>query len=217
MKIRKIPPKSQSRNPSGRPKSQEKRDVMLNTAEDFFLKLGFELTSMDAVSKAAGVSKLTIYSHFADKDALFKAVIERKCLLHQHIADFSTMADMPVKQVLEKIGTGFIQLVTSDEAIRIHRIIEAEAIRHPKVAELFYAAGPTRVKESFRGLLSIWQKQKKLDIPDMDMAIDHFFCLMKGEAHMKMLLNLQTKCSSADIARHVESAVALFLARYMRS
>lgn len=45
-----------------------------------FLKKGYAKTSMDRVSAAAGVSKQTIYSHFQDKEGLFKALIERLTL-----------------------------------------------------------------------------------------------------------------------------------------
>ena len=34
---------------------------------------------MDANAAEAGVSKLTVYSHFGDKESLFTAVIDAKC------------------------------------------------------------------------------------------------------------------------------------------
>ncbi|HET6586161.1 MAG TPA: helix-turn-helix domain-containing protein, partial [Oleiagrimonas sp.] len=49
----------------------EKRAAILAASIDLFTRQGFEGTSMDAVATAAGVSKLTVYSHFGDKDNLF--------------------------------------------------------------------------------------------------------------------------------------------------
>jgi TetR/AcrR family transcriptional regulator of autoinduction and epiphytic fitness len=41
-----------------------------------FLKHGYAGTSMDKVALSAGVSKATVYSHFQDKEGLFKVLIE---------------------------------------------------------------------------------------------------------------------------------------------
>ena len=49
-------------NPRGRPKDPAKRSAILQAATTLFLGQGFAGTSMDAVAKQAGVSKLTEYS-----------------------------------------------------------------------------------------------------------------------------------------------------------
>ena len=65
-------------NKAGRPKSDLKRQSILEAAAGLFLEHGFSQTSMDLVANTAGVSKQTVYSHFNNKDALFSAVIELK-------------------------------------------------------------------------------------------------------------------------------------------
>jgi AcrR family transcriptional regulator len=42
-------------------------------------QLGFARTTMDAIAKQAGGIELTLYSHFENKDLLFKAMITVKC------------------------------------------------------------------------------------------------------------------------------------------
>jgi TetR/AcrR family transcriptional repressor of mexJK operon len=54
-----------------------KRESVLDAAVELFLSEGFDRTSMDAVAAHAGVSKTTVYAHFADKVELFRAVTER--------------------------------------------------------------------------------------------------------------------------------------------
>src|SRR5574341_357855 len=63
----------------GRPKDEAKGSAVLMAAARSFLKHGLEGTSMDAIAREAGVSKLTVYSHFRNKEALFKEVIRCKC------------------------------------------------------------------------------------------------------------------------------------------
>ena len=59
----------------GRPKDLEKRAAILAAAKQLFPEQGFDGTSMDAIATAAGVSKLTVYSHFTDKEGLFVEAI----------------------------------------------------------------------------------------------------------------------------------------------
>lgn len=49
---------------------------LLATACAAFLERGYDAVSLDAVAREAGVSKETIYRHFADKEALFRAAVE---------------------------------------------------------------------------------------------------------------------------------------------
>lgn len=211
---KKASPKRASRNPEGRPKSAEKRAAILDAAETYFLELGYERASLDAIAKSALVSKLTIYSHFADKDALYKAVIERKCEFYAMPHGYTQLVDLAPHLALQEIGVNFVNLVLSDEAIRLHRTIEAEAPRDPKSALLFYEVGPTRVKEAFTELLVAWVKNKKLKISDYDLACEQFFSLMKGEPHMQVLLNVAKKPGPAATKKHVQAGVQMFLNTY---
>ena len=56
-------------------RSKQKRRTVLQSAEELFLTRGFNGTSMDEVAVHAGVSKQTVYKHFADKERLFSEVV----------------------------------------------------------------------------------------------------------------------------------------------
>lgn len=58
-----------------RPRSIEAHEKVLNAALNLFAERGIEATSMDAISQASGVSKATIYNHWADKEALLLEVM----------------------------------------------------------------------------------------------------------------------------------------------
>lgn len=60
----------------GRPPTID-RDKVLDLAEDILLKAGTGALTIDAVAKAAGVSKGGIQSRFGTKDELIGAMIER--------------------------------------------------------------------------------------------------------------------------------------------
>jgi AcrR family transcriptional regulator len=56
---------------------QQTKESILAAAEALFVQEGFRATSIDAVGGAARFTKGAVYRHFADKEALFRAVFER--------------------------------------------------------------------------------------------------------------------------------------------
>ncbi|HEY9128131.1 MAG TPA: TetR/AcrR family transcriptional regulator [Acidobacteriaceae bacterium] len=58
-----------------RVRSQSAHDRVLRAALDLFAERGIEATSMDAIVKASGVSKATIYNHWTNKEALLLEVM----------------------------------------------------------------------------------------------------------------------------------------------
>lgn len=57
---------------------QSTRDRLLTTAGALFYTSGVTATGVDAVVKAAGLTKPTLYAHFPSKSALLAATLERR-------------------------------------------------------------------------------------------------------------------------------------------
>lgn len=64
-------PVKRARRPSGG------RDQLLETAVGEFIARGYDATSMEDLSRAAGITKSSFYHHFAGKEALLRAALER--------------------------------------------------------------------------------------------------------------------------------------------
>lgn len=58
-----------------RTRSPQAHDKVLRAALDLFAERGIEAASMDAIARASGVSKATIYNHWSDKEALLMEVM----------------------------------------------------------------------------------------------------------------------------------------------
>lgn len=54
-----------------------RRNALLQTAIDLFRKNGFHTTGIDMLLRESGVSKPTLYRHFASKEALIVAALEQ--------------------------------------------------------------------------------------------------------------------------------------------
>jgi TetR/AcrR family transcriptional repressor of mexJK operon len=92
--------------------------------------------------------------------------------------------------------------------------MQAEAARHPKVIQIFYDAGPNRVRAAFDELIEAWVKQGKLVIPDIPKATEQFFSLLKGEKLMKHILLRTPQPSPTELEQHIKASIAVFMAAY---
>ncbi len=187
--------------PPGRPKDLEKRAGILEAAKDLFLARGFEATSMDAVAQAAGVSKLTVYNHFQDKDTLFLSAVKSKCEERLPHLLFSG-------QLVGSVREQLLAIVR----VAMHRMIAAEGGRgQSHLGQLFYEAGPQRTLDEMQQFLEHARARGLLEVDDPARAAGHFFCMIKGVDHMRMLCACEQPMSPAQTAAHLDSVVDLFL------
>lgn len=73
-----------------RPRSIEAHDKVLHTALGLFGERGIEATSMDAIARASGISKATIYNHWENKQALLLEVMVHVHGLNREAEDVDT-------------------------------------------------------------------------------------------------------------------------------
>ena len=197
----------------GRPKDLEKRAAILEAAKRLFPEHGFEGTSMDAVAAEAGVSKLTVYSHFGGKEALFIETVRCKCdgLLPRTLFEVDVKA--PVRSQLLGVARAFFAMMMSDSALGLHRTLVASSQQSPKLAKLFWEAGPMQVQAGLAEMLQKEVAARHLDITDTRRAASQFFALLKGEQHARMLFGCGQPTAEETDA-HLEATVDVFLRAY---
>ncbi|WP_339410294.1 TetR/AcrR family transcriptional regulator [Pseudomonas sp. EA_35y_Pfl2_R5] len=195
----------------GRPKDLAKRKAILEAAKTLFLSNGYDGSSMDAIAAEAGVSKLTVYSHFTDKEKLFAAAVQSKCEEQLPELLFELNDEVPVAQLLLNIGRGFNELINSRESVELHRVMVSLAAQDSKLSRMFYEAGPQRVLHGMEELLRRADQSGKLRVADPLSAADQFFCLIKGGANFRLLIGCGEALQGAEAEAHVRDAVEVFL------
>jgi TetR/AcrR family transcriptional repressor of mexJK operon len=188
---------------AGRPKSQKKRGQILHSAAELFLQQGFAKASMDAVAKESGVSKQTVYSHFANKDALFNAVIETKCEEYRIEDAAICIETQALTEILELIGLRFTLLLNDENVVAMYKVVIAESKPDSPEARLFYEAGPVYSCEMVENLLMAHPQSKLNAAQAKEVALD-FFNLMKGDFHMLSLLHLPYEMTELDQMQHAK-------------
>ncbi|WP_095166752.1 TetR/AcrR family transcriptional regulator [Pseudomonas sp. Irchel 3H3] len=201
-------------NGPGRPKDLAKREAILEAAKRLFLSNGYASTSMDAVAAEAGVSKLTVYSHFNDKETLFSAAVMAKCEEQLPTLFFELPEGMPVENVLLNIARGFHQLINSDESVNLHRLIMALGSQDPKLSLIFFDAGPQRMLNGMERLLGKIDQLGALHIDKPRNAAEHFFCLLKGAGNFRLLYGCGEPPIGEAAEAHVQEVVGLFMRAY---
>ncbi len=201
---------------AGRPKDLEKRQAILESAARLFLEQGFERTTVDAIAARAGVSKLTVYSHFDGKQGLFKALIVDKCGEHFEAREFGELAALGPRAALLRIAGGFLSLMFHPDVVALHRVLMTAASHDATMNHTFWDAGPAPTIDSLAGLLKRFDAAGSLRVPQPAMAADQFLSMLKGGDHLRVLLNVGTVPGARRLKTIAGDTVEMFLRAYAR-
>jgi TetR/AcrR family transcriptional repressor of mexJK operon len=116
--------------------SARKREAVLRAAKRSFLRRGFAATNLDAVAAAAGVSKMTVYSHFGSKEGLFIQVLEG--VIAERSATGPALdpdvEEAALQAALTSIAVDLVETVQDPEVVGLRRVLVAEQPRQPALA-----------------------------------------------------------------------------------
>src|SRR5277367_2109141 len=147
-----------------RQKSEEAHSRVIDAAVALFTERGIESTSMDAIARASGVSKATIYRHWPDKDTLCLEV-----LVYLHGLD----KELPVFDSGDFRADLIAQLEYDPAADRkaMRERIMPHLIAYASHNQVFGAAWRSRVLSPIRSALSeMMERGKRRGIlkPELD-------------------------------------------------
>jgi TetR/AcrR family transcriptional regulator, regulator of autoinduction and epiphytic fitness len=118
--------------------STDKVEQILQGAMQEFLKHGYAGTSMDKVATGAGVSKATVYSHFRDKERLFKALIEKLARKKFQLIFGTEPLEGEPEVVIRDLPAKALSVMINDEEYRAFmRVLVGESGRFPELAEFW--------------------------------------------------------------------------------
>lgn len=191
----------------GRPKSEEKRESISHAAAELFLKEGFDRCSMDSIAAAAGVSKQTVYSHFANKEELFRSCIAAKVRHYDLTVDAD--AHDSLEAGLAAFADGFLRLISDADAINMWRLMMHEAEAHPHVARLFFETGPQESHEALVRFIEHYGDRLATD--DYGGAARTFLALTSDVWHNRILLGVIDAVEPDARRQHVARVTTQFM------
>ena len=105
------------------------QDRILDAAMRVFRRHGFRRSSIEQAAEEAGLTRQALYHHFASKEALFHAVIER--LYEQGLA-----AEIAAAKAAEESGLGLADILVAEIGARMQSLL-ASLKDSPHTEELF--------------------------------------------------------------------------------
>src|SRR4249919_3573319 len=117
-------------------RSDRKRRAIVEAATAAFLRGGYLGTSMDEIAALAGVSKQTVYKHFADKERLFTEVVistvnEASDPVHAEVLELRDSGDLAAD--LRDLARRQLTLVLQPKLMQLRRLVIAESARFPEL------------------------------------------------------------------------------------
>jgi TetR/AcrR family transcriptional repressor of mexJK operon len=200
----------------GRPPDPAKVEAILDTGWAMLLARGYEATSIEAVAAEAGVSRVTVYRHFADKGALFREAVlraTRRIEAEQNRQDRDAASGMPLAARLERFGVALMTFLVSPTAVAFYGVLSGELRRHPDVAQAFYDLGPARTLRNLALILSEAAQRDEivLTVPP-DRAAEMLVGLWQGYSNYRLALDIDgTERDPGQLEAQVREGVAVFL------
>lgn len=196
----------------------DKARVVLAAAREVFLANGFSLATTDMIQRAAGVSKSTVYAHYPNKEALFRAVIEVECKRFIEGVRQRKISDQSLKPVLMETAKVFLDSLLSSDILAVYRIVVSEAPRFPDLGALFYAAGPGAMNKFVAETLEQAMEKGELDLGGVgrDAAASLFVNMVRGEAQMQSLTHPEARASVIQREQWVNEAVTTFIRAFQK-
>lgn len=192
-----------------------KREQILDGAKRVFMEQGFEAASMNDITRAAGVSKGTIYVYFENKEDLFEAMVERERERFTETVGNTLDAARPLAETLSTFGTLFAAHMTADTTIRAMRMVIAANHRLPTLCRHFFSAMRLNPVSVLQAYLDGHKAAGAIVCDDTAHAAKQFIELTTvGFFKPRLFGSMEQPPTKAEIKRNVASAVAVFLAAY---
>jgi TetR/AcrR family transcriptional regulator, mexJK operon transcriptional repressor len=187
---------------------------MLDATRVMFLASGFEGVTMEGVAAEAGISKITLYKHFQNRDELIEALIgresdwmeaETKTLSSPETLNLETITDFGVK---------LISFLARPDVMALDARMAQAPVRHKGAVARYFAAGPERLHKALAGLLAEARAAGLFRLNEPDVAAIDLMALWLTAVPLPSRLGLAPPPGIPEIDRAVRRATTLFVKAY---
>jgi TetR/AcrR family transcriptional repressor of mexJK operon len=196
---------------AGRPLDEGKRAAIVAAARDCFFEHGYSATSIEQIARRAGVSKVTVYNRFADKQALFVESVLLECSDMQDRLCMSINQPVDLRDHLVRFGDAMLAFLWRPKLVRFENMLGGEMERHPELGELFLEAGPRNMHRSLSAVIALAAERGELAVDNPAAAAEQLGGMFKGFADLERRFGKQGEESPENAARRVRYAVDVFL------
>jgi AcrR family transcriptional regulator len=196
----------------GRPTQAEAKKLHQNlrkAAVATFVKHGYDGTSMDAIAKAAGITRRTLYARYPDKRAVFLDVIPWALTRRTERDATHELDGDDLRGALVAVGRAGLARAIDPDIVRLKRIAMNESARFPEFAVSAHSMTWSPRHRQVMDLLRHHQNAGAIEVDDLELAAGHFIAMIE---HLPArLADSGIYRSPEEEERHLQHAVDLFL------
>ena len=196
---------------AGRPKAADveaRMQELLQIAGILFLKNGYTKTSLESIARAAHVAVRTIYVKFGGKEGLLRAVLaaKRDRFFRSQPMDSDPR---PFRAIVDDFAHQMHELLVSEEAVAMQRVVVAEAPASPELADAFWNGGPRQTREMLARFFARPEirAQMRPDVP-LELLPSFLMACIGGE-QLRSLICPRAR-TPADAVHELEGRLELF-------
>ena len=199
---------------AGRPRDPAKRRAILDAAIKLFTLHSYGAVTMEAVAARAGVSKMTIYRHFADKESLFEAIVTSVSDRMITVFSGSGTDDRPLYDRLMSTGIAFLSIILEPDVMGLAAMLPTALRGNQELTLRFHNAGPGRVKPVLAAMIATAAESGQIVIDNPEWAASDLISLW--ESGLKPAIDFGTlpPIEHEEIVRRVHRGTSLFLRAY---
>ncbi|MBS1991094.1 MAG: TetR/AcrR family transcriptional regulator [Cyanobacteria bacterium SZAS LIN-2] len=188
----------------------DKKNSIKRAALKLFLRNGYEGTSVDDIASDAGVAKQTVYSHFRDKETLFRTLVgDLANGLESPNLSSADRERLSVRQYLEQIAESYFGQLDSREYYSFLRLIVAESVKFPGLSELYVY----KVVELNNQILTTFlAANKELEFKDPAATAKIFRGALASHAMIQNVLMPDRPVRVEDRAAFIETLIDMVIA-----
>ena len=202
----------------GRPTQAEAKKLhqkLRKAAVATFVKYGYDGTTMEAIARAAGITRRTLYARYPDKRAVFVDVIPWALTRRTEREESYDLDEGDLRSSLVAVGRAGLARAIDPDIVRLTRIAMSESARFPEFAISAHSMTWSGRHRQVMDLLRRHHEAGTIEVEDLELTAGHFIAMIE---HLPArLADFGIYRSAEDEERHLQHAVNLFLRGVLRS
>lgn len=196
---------------TGRPIDRRKDDAMLAAAHALLFKNGPAAVSVEAVTRLAGLSKMTVYSRYANREALIAAVIQRQA--DQMAASLCVIPDSQcnLQEALTAFGVRLLSFLLSDTYLDFMRALRSAAAFPADAMRTIFRFGPQSTLDNLAQWMRQAHRAKLANFRQPERSAELLLGMLTGLDIVRAMYGEPCRQTSRTITRHVRWAVTAFV------
>lgn len=195
----------------GRSRDPAKDAAIVQAARECFFEKGFAAATVEEIAARAGVSKVTVYSRFPDKHALFEGFVRAQMAGMASSFDAEDVRGGTLEQRLNAFGVALLSFLFDPAHVDFKRAMMLLLRDMPEFARRFFDAGPGSCRALVASVLAEAHGRGEIDCEDAVVAAEDLMSLWKGFDDVEMEFGLIDGLDAARIAEKVARGTTGFL------